>query len=229
MARDRLDRKEIKEDQIHDALFHLADWIYRRRKGITGLIVVLVAGGMAIGGWFYLQAETRKTQSMAFFSAEKVLIDPEVKEEEREDKAIKAMEGFLAEYPDSPQAPTALMHLARMRLDKGEKDAAGEALKKASESDNAPPMVRELARLGMAKLAENAGELDKAESLYTALSDTLMADAKAMGLGRIALARKQIDGARQQFESVAQKATPSPLAQWARQNLDYFPAPKKAE
>jgi predicted negative regulator of RcsB-dependent stress response len=222
MARD-FDRKALKEDVFQDTLFRVVDWVYQRRRWFIGgisAVLVLVAGGV---GYYQWNSSRVQAQFARFYQAERTAVEAEPDDAARLAKARAAFEGFLAEHPRSRLAPVAWMHVARLAWEQQEYAAAREAYTAALNHAAASPVQRDLARIGLAKVAEAQGELEASAEQLRAVSDTAFKDLRALNLGRIALARQQPQEAREHFEQVARGATGSILAEWARQNLDYHP------
>ncbi|HEX9844505.1 MAG TPA: tetratricopeptide repeat protein [bacterium] len=218
-----IDRKTLKEDAFRDTMFWMIDWVYQRRlwfiAGVSAVLVVAVAG---FGYYTYRQSRV-KAETGRFYQAERSGSSPDLSEAERQSRARKAYEAFLAEYPSSHLAPVAWMHVARLAWKQGDVEAARKAFQAVLAHGDAPPSQRDLARVGLATLDESQGDLAASAEQYKAIPDHPYQELKALSLGRIASARHQNEEARQYFEKAARAAPGSVLAEWARQNLDYHP------
>lgn len=222
MAR-HLDRKTLKEDAFRDSMFWALDWVWQRRMWfISGAvtIVLLVVGGF---GYYYYHRSVLREQSRQFYEAERATANPELKPEERTNRARKTYEEFIARYPDSALAPVAWMHVARLAWQQNDAGAARKAYEAVLAHPAASEAQRDLAHIGLAKLDESQGKLEASAEQYQAVKGSAYEELKALSLGRIASARNQNEEAHQYFEKAARAGAGSPLADWARQNLDYHP------
>ncbi len=218
-----IDRKALKEDAFRDSMFWTIDWVYQRRQwfiaGVSGVLLVAAAG---FGYYYYHRAQLR-AQAEQFYQAERSASNPELSDTERQARARKAYDEFLATYPSSRLAPVAWMHLARQAWQTGDLDAARKAFLAVLAHSQTAPAQRDLAHIGLGKLEESQGNLAAAAEQYKAVSEAAFGDLKELSLGRIAAAQQQPEEARQHFEKAARAAPGSQLAEWARQNLDYHP------
>jgi predicted negative regulator of RcsB-dependent stress response len=223
MARDGIDRKSLKEDAFRDTMFWMVDWAYQRRSWLIGvgtLALVVVLGG---SGYYLYQGAQSREQALRYFQVERDAQHPNLPEGERIVKARTAYEAFIADYPGAALAPTAWMHLARLAWQQGDPAAARKAFQTVLNHDQAGPALRDIARLGIATLKEQEGDLEASAMEVREISDEPYGVLKAFHLGRLAMERKQPGEARQQFEIASQGDPGSTLAEWARQNLDYLP------
>lgn len=218
-----IDRKTLKEDAFRDSMFWMIDWVYQRRywfiAGVTGVLVLAVTG---FGYYTYRQSQMR-AETERFYQAERSGAAPDLSEAERQTRARKAYEAFVAEYPSSRLAPVAWMHIARLAWKQGDAEAARKAFQAVLGNGATTPSQRDLARVGLATLDESQGDLAASAKQYQAVSDSPFEELKALSLGRIASEQNENEQARQYFEKAARGASGSALAEWARQNLDYHP------
>ncbi len=214
MARYSMDRKALREDAYRDTMFRVVDWAYRQRKWLIGsgvAVVVVVVGGY---GYYYQRQAALQAESAAFYAVEQ-------RAAAATGEARAAYEDFLAQYPDSRLAAVAWMNLARIAWKQDDAPAARAAYEAVLAHGSAPAALRDLAHIGLAKLAESAGDYAASAGHYAAVSDQPYASLKAFNLGQLAAARDDAAEARRQFEKVAQEQGEAPLAEWARQHLDY--------
>lgn len=222
MARN-IDRKALKEDAFQDTMFWMIDWVHQRRKWFIGggvtLLVVVAAG---VGTYQYRQSQLRE-QTARFYQAERAARQPELSDAEAVQKARDGYEKFIADYPDSHLTPVAWMHVARLAWRQDDAEGARSAYEAVLGHSATTAAQRDLAHVGLAKLAESQGNLDVSAEQYGAVTDAHYEELKALSLGRIASARNQAEEARRYFEEAARAAPGSMLGEWARQNLDYHP------
>jgi predicted negative regulator of RcsB-dependent stress response len=218
-----LDRKTLKEDAFRDWMFWALDWVYQRRRwfiaGGSALLLVVAAGA---GYYYYHRAQVRE-QTERFYQAERSATNPELEPAERSARARKSYEAFATEFPASPLAPVAWMHVAQLAWEQGDVDAARKAYQAVLARGGVGAPQQDLARIGLAKLDESQGNLAGAAEQVRAVSDTPYEELKALSLGRIASAQQQNAEARQFYEKAARSTSGSELGEWARQNLDYHP------
>ena len=223
MARERFKRKSLKEDTVQDSLFWLIDWGFRRRAwliaGVTAVLIVAAAGF----GYFQFSESRTKKEAGRYAEIDQDDGKTQLPPAEREERSRARYEAFIADYPNSALTPPAWMNLARIAWDKGNPIAARKAFQAVLDHARSTLPQKDLAVLGLARLAEKNGELTKAEGYFNSLSEPAYGDLKAYHLGRIAAARKDTKIARQHFEKVSRGQPGSTLAEWARQNLDFNP------
>lgn len=223
MARQRFNRKALKEDVVQDTLFSLIDWAHHHRKWIiTGVSTVLLIG-VGIYGYLYYHESSILQQSNRFSEIEQDSTKKGLTPEQQEDRARARYQAFIAEYPQGALTPLAWLRLAGMAWEKKDLPQVQKAFQSVLDISTASSPQKDRAHLGLALLAERKGDLEAAEGHLKALSDQPYADLKAYHLGRIAQARKKPDEARQHFEKVSKSDPGSTLGEWARQNLDYHP------
>lgn len=222
-AASKIDRKSLKEDPFRDTAFWLIDWVYQRRVWFITLIATVLVVLIAGFGYYFHRRAVQSEQGAEIYRAERAASDPQLSEQERQNKAREAYEAFIAKFPDGSLAPVAWMHLAGIAWRQKDVEGARTAFQAVLTHANSSPAQRDLARLGVANLEEAGGNLEASEALYRAVSDQPYAALKAYSLGRIAMQRNQSEEARRQLEKVARGDPGSELAQWARQTLDYLP------
>lgn len=223
MARDHIDRKTLKHDAFRDSMFHLIHRLYTYRMwiiaGVSFVVLVAVAGG----GYYYWQRYQSRTEAQAFYHAEQRYTDDQLARTERLQQSERAFRQFLDDYPDATLAPSAWMYLAQIHWEQNEPDAARKAFEAVLKHPEATPALRDVARIGLATVAEAGGDLEQAATYIREVSDKPYEALKAYNLGRLAARQDQLEEARQQFEKVARAQPSSALNEWARQALDYLP------
>lgn len=223
MARERFKRKALKEDVVQDTLFLLIDWGFKKRRWlIAGVLTVLIIAAAGYGTFQYRESIAKK-EAERFAEIGQDDGKKQLSPAEREDRVRTRLESFIKDFPDGTLTPPAWMSLARIAWYKGNLIAAGKAFQAVMDHPKSTLPQKDLSVLGLAQLAEKNGDLTKAEGYLNSLSEPAYADLKAYHLGRIAAARKDTKTARQHFEKVSRGEPGSPLAEWARQNLDFNP------
>lgn len=223
MAKASIDIKALKHDAFRDKMLELANYGYKHRFWVAGVVAVLIAAtGLGFGYRAYLDYAAGQ-EAEAFHAAERVLSDPGLAPEKRAAAAEKALGAFLENHPGGSLAPFAWMYLAQLHWQDKEYPAARAAYEKAREHGRATAFTRQLAAIGLARLLEGEGKLAEAAALIRTLPDQPYGDLKAYSLGRLAAADKKPEEARKQFEKVVVEHPGSSLAGWANDAMAILP------
>lgn len=227
MARDSIDRKELRQDQIHDALFWLVQWAYARRWLLGSALAAVLLAIAGVGGWQAWQAAQAREQANAFYELERRYLESQQTATQGEltdlEQARDGFAAFVEAHPDATLAPAAWMYLARIAWAQDDLDAAAEAFSTVRGHGNATRAQQQVARLGLAKVAEMRGNLDEAETLASGLDEAHFGALRAYTLGRLALQRNDTERAREHFQQAARAQPSTTISQWSRQALDYIP------
>jgi predicted negative regulator of RcsB-dependent stress response len=219
MAREALTKDELRQDPFKDWFFHAVDYVHKRRKrfiaGGTAALVIVVAG---VALWV---GQRLSAQRMAerFNEAERIALNTIANPKDAAKQARDAFQAFVDDYPDAALSPYAWMRLASLAGADGDAAAAEKALRRILDSGRAPGSLRAVAATALAKLYEDRGERTKSEELYRGLEQEPFGDLAEYSLGRLALADRKAEEARQHFQAVEQQHPESALAQLARQVL----------
>ncbi len=227
MARHSIDIKELKRDAFREKAFELIDYVYRHGTWAVGIAAALVIGVGLVFAYFAYLGYAASKQAEGFYAVERIMNDPKLGDEERDKKTKEALGVFLSDNPDSGLSPSAWMYLAQISWRLKDMEGAKRAFRKAREHDRSHPSTRQLALIGEAKLHEAEGDFEASEKIFKALPGENFADLKAFNLGRLALIGDRREDAKREFEKVLQQEPRSPLARWADDALDAFPAPAK--
>lgn len=223
MARERFNRKALKEDIVQETLFLLIDWGFKKRWWLIAFVSVVLIVGAAGFGYVQIKEARARNEAERYAEIEQDAAKKQLSPAEREERSRARYEAFIDEYPNSTLAPPAWMNLARIAWDKGNLIEAEKAFKAVNDHPRSTLSQKDLSVLGLARLAEKNGDLAKAEGYFKSLSEPAYGDLKFYHLGRIAAERKDLKAARQHFERVSRDVPGSMLAEWARQNLDFNP------
>lgn len=223
MARHSFDRKSLKHDEFQDRMFWMVDWAHKRLRLLITITVVVVAMGLAGLGYQQYGASQRYAQALSYFQVQQGLEALQGDDSLRLAAERAAYQGFLDTYPDSPLAPAAMLHLARIGWLRDDLDSAAEAYTKLLAHSAASETQRDLARLGQAKLAEQRGDLDASRSAAESLTSSALDALQAFTLGRLAAKAGRNDEARGYFEQVTASIQQGDLSRWAQQHLDRLP------
>ena len=223
MARNKLNRKALKEDVYQDTMFWAIEWMYQRRVLLGSLVTVVVVGVTAGFAYYFYQRFVDRELAGKFYQAERIERGPDLTEDQIKKSIREGYQAFLKEYPQAKLAPVAWLNLARFAWEEKDPKTAREAFQSVLDHSKSTSAQQDIAHLGIAKIEESQGELDASASNYNLLPDQPYEELKAYNLGRIASIRNQSDEARIQFEKAARNSLDSSLARWARERLDYRP------
>jgi predicted negative regulator of RcsB-dependent stress response len=184
-------------------------------------VVVLLLVIAAIGTVLY-QRHQAEARSVVFFKAEQRLGTPPLSDADRA-AARTAFHDFIAAYPKDELAAVAWLHLARMGWESGDLDAAEAAFGEALRVKAAGTALQAIARVGMAKVQEQRGQLEASALLYEELPAGSFGDLRQLSMGRLAAAQNDIEAARRHFQAVLDQRPPSVLGNWAGEALAYLP------
>ncbi len=222
MARNKIDRKSLREDTFQIAAFHLIDHVYQQRaRYIAGAVVVVLLVAAGIGALVY-QRHQAEARSVAFHEAEQQLGTPPLSDAARQ-AAEAAFTTFIAAYPKDRLAAVAQLHLARIAWEAGDLDGAEAAFGDALRVKAAGSALQAIARVGMAKVQEQRGQPQASALLYEELPGAGFSDLRQLNMGRLAVAQDDIEAARRHFQAVRDQRPPSVLSDWAGEALAYLP------
>jgi tetratricopeptide (TPR) repeat protein len=131
--------------------------------GAGGLVLL---GGLGAGTWAWLSSQ--QTRGQQALSAAHVLVEQAVAPTataETKDRAVKALEGVVADYPRLPTAAQAAYELGNLHYEAGRHADARKAYELAIQK-GASPSLRVLAAMGLAYSWEAEKHYDKARSFY---------------------------------------------------------------
>jgi predicted negative regulator of RcsB-dependent stress response len=223
MAREHIDRKTLREDAFRDAMFDLVDVAHRHRKTIAAALAGMVAIALTIGAYFLYVRYRAEQLAERFYAAESVLTDAKTDDPVHNVEARKAFQTIADDFPRARQGAVAQLLVARLAWDLQDPTAAEAALKSVLAHKGADAGIQAMANLGLAQVMEQRGSLAEAETYFKALPDQTLQDLKAVGLGRLELARHNPAEARKLYEQAAKRYPPNGLTEWAKTVLSYLP------
>lgn len=170
----RLTRKEIKRDEVAEALTQATDWLRAHRNQLmAGAVAIVAAIALALGGWWWLDSRAKR--------ANELLV--------RAMKVYAAPIDAVAANPDDPDAPSF--------ADEASRRARAEQLFGQLESDFPFADAAEVAAVYLGRIAAAGGDLDRARTLWRGFvenhGDHLLAGEVRVNL--LALDRQQGKGA----------------------------------
>ena len=127
---------------------------------------------------------------------------------------------FLGEFPGDELAAHAAYYLGESLISLGKLDEAGKALAQAAKGASKGELASNI-QYSQAKLAERAGRLDQAQTIYRAIAqkaDASLADDAQLAIGILQYQQNQFDQARTTFSDLPARFPKSELADTARLN-----------
>jgi tetratricopeptide (TPR) repeat protein len=232
-------RHQLKQDRFSRATFGAAEatvhWtVEHQSKLMVGSLVLLVALGAGLGGWYYLNQQDQQA-SAQFNQAVRTLdtslrpagapAEPNISSfastEERATEARKQFQAIVDKYPHTRTSEFARYFLGLTASQLGDHAAAERDLKAVASSHNDD--LRALAKLALAALYRNTNRTKEAIDLY----NNLMAKpARSVGkaTAQMELAAtyqftQQPGEAKRIYEQIQKENPASEVAQMATQKL----------
>lgn len=193
----------------------LKKWWRENGKSVIGGVVLGLA---LVGGWRGWQYYEQTRAETAGLEYDGLLVAVESKNPER---AAQLSERLRADYDDTAYASLAALHVAKLKVEAGDRAAAQAQLEWVRA--NAPdPALREIAGLRLARLLIDGGELDAAGRLLDGAPRGAFAPELAELRGDLARARGDVATARAAYEEAL---AGKPGASILRMKLDDLPPP----
>lgn len=223
MVKHEIDKETLRHDAFRETMFEATGYVLKHKSLFIALGVglFLLAAGI-FGGSIFMDYQ-REQLSIAYYQAEKLLQDTGSGQKESLAAAVKGLQKFIDEHPGSDFTPAAWMHIARISWEEKDLDRAEQAFKAVLAHGETTELTRSLASIGLAKVMENRGDYAASGSLYGEVDEKAFGSVKAFHQGRIAMAQKNVEEARQKFQTVKENAPPSVLKTWAEDVLSFLP------
>src|SRR5712692_2501622 len=172
---DRITRKTLKTDKFAAEVTESVEYLSEhRRQALTygGAIVAALAIGTGIFFYLQRQGEASHEALARALVIERALVTEEERpgrvtfktEAEKNDKALKAFEGIVKNFPRSKEVKIARYYIGLTQLQLGHKEQAQKELEKlAGEGNDSMPS---LARLALADVYSSMGKDAEARKIY---------------------------------------------------------------
>jgi tetratricopeptide (TPR) repeat protein len=239
---DRELKKQIKEDEIVSGLQKLMAWTDGHRQEVRLTVGIVVLLGVVAGSVGWYTSQRRQEASLAFAEALEVLRAPVTADlpagsdkpagvsfataEEKYKKAAAAFEGITRRYPSLLVGERARYFGALARLELGESAVAEPVLKEIAARREAGVLEPALARLALAELYRQGGQLDKAIEAYRQFAGDSTAplprDYALMSLASAQEEGKKPAEARSSYERLLQEFPASVYAPEARRRAEFL-------
>ncbi len=232
-------RRQLKEDRFSKVTFQAAErtvhWSSEHQaKLIAGVIAVVVIAAIALGGWYYLNAQDEKasaqlTTAVRTFEAQvrpagvpaQPGQDSFASSQERATAARKQFQDIVDKYPRTHTADMARYFVGLASSQLGDNAAAERSLQEAAKASNSD--VASLGKLSLASVYGSEGKDADAIDLYKKLIDRpTIAVSKAtaqLELAGFYESRKKLDDAKKLYQDVAKENPASEASSVAQRRM----------
>lgn len=176
-----ISRKELKKDEVQQALAHSAEAVLSHQKLLTYLLIAAVAAGLGVFGWKRYSERQSVKAAGAFSGAMQVFQAPVTsagetaapgelsytKAANKYQDALKKFQDVANRYPRTKQGQFARYYLALCFEHLGKDAEATQSL--AAIENSADPDVSALARFELAQIDDRTGKGAAAVKLYNDL------------------------------------------------------------
>jgi len=221
MAREALTKADLRDDPLKDWFFRMVDYVHKRRgRFIAGgsLALAVIVAGVAV---FLGMRISAQHMAARFNDAERLTLRSEGDAKEAAAKSREAFQTFVKDYPDATLTPYAWLHLAAAASIDGKPEETEAALRQVVDFRSTPPSLRAIATNALAKIYEDKGEWEKSAVLYRGMQQDRFGDLAEFSLGRVSMAGKKPEEARQHLKAVEEQHPQSTLATLARDVLNF--------
>jgi tetratricopeptide (TPR) repeat protein len=182
---DRELKRQIKEDEFVSTLERVVMWANARRDEVRIAAGVVVVLGAAAAAFFYFQGQRAREAESAYQEALDIWRAPVEAElppsadkptgqvfataDEKYKSAAAAFEGVERRYPSRPEAESARYYAALCRERLKQYDEAEKGLKALADRKAGTRLEPTVARIALADLYRQRGQVDKAVESYRAV------------------------------------------------------------
>jgi len=207
---EHMSRKELlQQNRLEKKLYAFADHAYRKKRMYISAavsVVVIILGSWA--GWKYVQSE-RVNQANLFHIARSKISNPALSNEERLNQGIAALQEFAKSGSGSTLSVIALMESGEALARQSQIDQSISVFKHVINNPDATVFLRNSARLSLAALFEQQKLWDEAEIMLGSIDISSWNDVQLRALARIAVAKGEIEKARDLLEKLIESVPDS--------------------
>jgi predicted negative regulator of RcsB-dependent stress response len=211
---EHMSRKELLQpNRMEKQLYSFVDHAYRKKSLYvsTGVAFVVLILGIW-GGWKYVQNE-RINQANLYHLARAKLNNPALLPEERLSQGVAALEEFAKSESGSALSVLALMESGEAYARQSKFDESIAVFELVIAHQEVTPFLQNSARLSLAALFEQQQQWVEAEMMLESINFADWDDVRWRALARIAIAKGELDKAKNLLEQLLEKAPDSVFKQ----------------
>ena len=211
---EHMSRKELLQpNRMEKQLYSFVDHAYRKKSLYISAGIALVVLILGIwGGWKYLQNE-RISQANLYHLARANLNNPALSPEERLSQGITALQEFAKSESDSTLSVLALMETGEAYSRQSKIEESITVFQQVIAHPEATQFLQNSARLSLATLFEQQQQWVEAEEMLESINTTAWDDVRWRALARIAIAKGELDKAKNLLEQLLEKVPDSVFRQ----------------
>lgn len=221
MSSSHLSRKDLKNDPLAKEVEQGVEYVAHHKNQAKVALAVGVVLLLAAGGYLFYRNQQAAARQEAYANARKIVMATvgsadqtgtlSFPTQDEKDKALVAAYTKVADdYPGTTEGSLAQMHVASLKMDKGDLDAAISAYRQVM--DKGPAELASTAKLTVAQLLWGQGKVDEGKKLIQDLIDHPTEFVSA-DQAKLTLARLQMDSnpaeAKKLLETLTSAGSPS--------------------
>ena len=211
---EHMSRKELLQpNRMEKQLYTFVDHAYRKKSLYISAGIALVVLILGIwGGWKYVQNE-RISQANLYHLARAKLNNLALSPEERLSQGITALQEFAKSESGSALSVLALMESGEAYARQSKFDESIAVFELVIAHQEVTPFLQNSARLSLAALFEQQQQWVEAEMMLESINFADWDDVRWRALARIAIAKGELDKAKNLLEQLLEKAPDSVFKQ----------------
>ncbi|MBL4824557.1 MAG: tetratricopeptide repeat protein [SAR324 cluster bacterium] len=211
---ENMSRKELLQpNRMEKQLYSFVDHAYRKKRLYISAAIAVVVLILGIwGGWQYVK-KVRIEQANLFHSAQAKLSSPALSPKERLSQGIAALQEFAKSESGSTLSVLALMESGKAYAQQSKIDESITVFKEAVAHPEATLFLRNSARLSLAALFEQQQQWVEAEMMLESIDIASWDDVRWRALARIAIAKGELERAKNLLEQLLEKVPDSVFRQ----------------
>ena len=211
---EHISRKELLQpSRMEKQLFSFVDHVYRQKSLYISAGIALVISILGVwGGWKYLQNE-RISQANLYHLARAELNNPALSPEERLSKGITALQEFAKSESGSALSVLALMESGEAYSRQSKIDESIAVFQQVLAHPEATQFLQNAARLSLTTLFEQQQQWVEAEKMIESINISAWDDVRWRALAKIAIAKGELEKAKNLLEQLLEKAPDSVFRQ----------------
>jgi tetratricopeptide (TPR) repeat protein len=228
-------KKQIKQDELASGYASMGAWLSAHVDEARSVTIGALVLALALGGLLYFRGQRLQDSQRAFDEALTAFAAPVAQtdaaasaaaKQEKLNKALTAFEGVAGRFKSLSAGQRARYYAALCRIELGQSDEAGAALREIAGQPKSGAIEPGLAEMTLARLERAqrnyAQALSRYEQLLAAPSAGLPRDYILMNLAETLQEGGRLADAAAAFKRVAEEMPTSPFASDARTRADYL-------